>query len=152
MATESGVLVHEMAESMFNLCQKIIHEVNPESQIRAFADISLEEQAPWNILALKGTVKMQSLEGASFKDLAFELLMLIQPGDGKSDEECKVVWDGLTDRYRLMWEAVAHHLHTMVECDELGSPAESEDMYVGWFKKKLAERESEPKEPKVEHG
>jgi hypothetical protein len=93
--------------------------------------LSLESQQPWLYLASKGSFLLERLEGAPVRDVARQVFVLFGHGD-YSDE----AFDHLAPQMQLMWEAIARHLHVLIDCEDLPSLEDSERMWFEWYQKK----------------
>jgi hypothetical protein len=130
MLNDVELSVAETAQSLHRLNDQLCGR-EPEP----WEGLAYEHQLPWLALASRGPAKMQGMEGARLRDVAAQLWKLAcAPEDADGAEQ--VFYQTPDDGFRLRWEAIARHLHTLIDCDELSSPEESERMWLDWYSKK----------------
>lgn len=126
----------ELAQSIYSLVSGILAIQSPDSPQPAWDGLSLEKQQPWLTVASRGPAKLEKCDGLPLREVAFQMFYL-QAGAELSDAQ-KVWEEQLPANYKLLWEAIARHIFTLMDADD-ATPAESELQYVRWFQRKAAE-------------
>lgn len=115
----------EIAKSLYRCSGKAACGDEPPG----FDSLGVEEQLFWLNLAKKGPDVLETSEGMPLAAVAARLYGLAHDPAG---------FQGLPGRVRLVWEMLTRHLLAVVDCDEVGSLGEVEEMVLGWFNNKAA--------------
>lgn len=99
---------------------------------------SLERQQPWLLVGNQAGGLLERLEGNSFAHCGYELMRLHLAPEERPG--ALTVWNTLPARARLAWEAVARHLATLLDSDEVTSLEEAEALWPAWAEKASAKR------------
>lgn len=131
----------ELAISMYNLISRIGAKQQQEMQnlaappaIPEWEGLAWDKQSPWLMIASKAPARMESLEGMRLIDVAFEIFRITCTYEEEMDAK-RVFFEVMPQQFRLMWEALVRHLHTMMDCDEAGF-GESEQQWFEWYCRK----------------
>lgn len=133
--------IRDLAQSCFRLMTKMaeLDGADPEITDKTWDQISSEEQAFWLNLSHKAAKTMLNLEGLPMLSVAKALFLLGVPQDESSLLSASNVYDNVANPlYRLKWEALARHIHALMDCEELRSAEESEQFFLQWYAKKMA--------------
>lgn len=131
----------ELAVSLYNLISRIGAKQQQEQEklaappeIPDWSGLSWDKQAPWLMLAAKAPARMEVLEGLRLIDVAFEVFRITCTYEDEVDAK-RIFFEVMPSQFRVMWESLVRHLHTMMDCDE-ASFGESEQQWFDWYCKK----------------
>jgi len=148
MSEGISVGTQELAQSLYSLVARIGQKQQQDAENLAepipvpdWAGLAWDKQAPWLTLASRAPKRMESLEGRPLVEVAFEMFKLTC--NYEEAEQAQQVWDQfMPANLKLMWQAVTRHIFTIMDCDELSSPGESEQMWYDWF---IARADQQPR-------
>lgn len=121
--------VPDIAESLYRLYARITG-AQTEWEFLPFP-----EQALWIKIARDGAKVLEKLgEGQTFARAGYEVFLCSWfPEDPDSEN---YYYNVLPPEARLAWEAVARYLFTLVDCDEVTTLSDLEQMWAEWYTKK----------------
>lgn len=123
----------ELAKScctVFHTALQLTHE--------AWERQSLEKQLPWLRLAQGGPIRLEQLEGATYAQVGREMWLVTL---AERAAEASDAWDHLPWEFHYAWEAVARHLMTMLDADDVENVPELEQGWRQWLLAKLRPQE-----------
>lgn len=130
------ISTEELAQSIYSLVTGILAIHSQNNPQPTWESLSLDKQHPWITVASRGPAKLDKCDGLPMKEAAFQMFHL--QANAELSEAQKVWEEQLPWSYKLLWEAIARHIFTLMDADD-ASPAESELQYVRWFQRKAAE-------------
>lgn len=134
MATRE-VTDEELAEATYNLMRaNAAHVGDQQAPAAEWANLPIEEQLPWRLIAKKAPPMMEDWEGATFDVVAFNLFRLIQPPELEEGQAAEK-YGQMHVLYHLMWQAMARFLHAVLDSEE-GGVQDAFDVFHDWFKRK----------------
>lgn len=131
----------DFAKSIYTLSARIREFLDKRNGVAIevtsdWENLNLEQQIPWAYLASKASDVLEMLEGCNIRDASFELYKSSFTPESRDDAAIR--WSEMPSDIKLMWEAITRHCFAIIDCEEIASPDESENLFFEWFCQRVA--------------
>lgn len=120
----------EIARTLYAMAAQAVAAFDP-APARAWDLLTYEEQAPFLVAANRGPAALTRMEGRPMPEAARELFLVGRPYEGAVE-----AWDALPEAGRLLYEAQARLLLTLLDCDEVPSLEDAAALFANWYARK----------------